>query len=196
MPTARLSTKIDNADRAKGAKVEIREHILAEVKDARVLDCFAGSGGFYNSVWKRAKSYVGCDTRYFPDGRAAFVCDNRRMLRAVDLYDFNVFDLDAYGLPWEQAIIIAARRKVKKGETIGIVFTEAAMTYKNNTMAASIAELTGLESNLAMYRRRQEILDTIVAALAKRMEATIARRWQATSTRNASMCYGAIVLKR
>lgn len=193
MPGDHKNSKVDNAAKAKGAKVEIRRNVLDAIAPAHVLDCFAGSGGFYQTVWKDAASYVGCDRRYFPDERTAFVCDNRRMLRAVDLDAFNVFDLDAYGLPWEQAIIIAARRRAKSGEKIGIVFTEAGLTYKNNVAATTIVELTGLSSKIAMHRRRQEIVDACIASLAKRMGATVAQRWQATSINNAAMAYGAAI---
>jgi hypothetical protein len=104
--------KVDNHPRAAGDKARLRELVLAAV-GAPVFDAFAGSGEMFRRVWYKAPAYVGCDLRWFPDDpRPAFVADNRRVLRCLDLARLGVFDLDAYGSPCEQAII-AARRSVK-----------------------------------------------------------------------------------
>ena len=101
--------KSDNTAEAEWAKITIRRNVLAEVgaEHASVFDAFAGEGRMHAAVWCEAARYVGCDTRFFTDDRPAFVADNRRVLRAIDLAAFNVFDLDSYGSPWEQAYIIA-----------------------------------------------------------------------------------------
>jgi len=71
--------------------------MVAIGKPAKVFDAFAGEGQMYSSVWNGADRYVGCDLKYRPDGRLMFAADNRRVLRAIDLAEFNIFDLDAYG---------------------------------------------------------------------------------------------------
>jgi hypothetical protein len=35
---------------------------------------------------------------------------NWRVMRAIDLAPINVFDFDGWGEPWEQVIMLAARR--------------------------------------------------------------------------------------
>src|SRR5256885_790586 len=91
--------KVDTGARARSAKVDIRRRVMEALGSAAVFDAFAGAGEFYRLVWREAASYVGCDKRYFPDDRRAYVADNRRVLRAIDLDAFNLFDLDAYGSP-------------------------------------------------------------------------------------------------
>jgi hypothetical protein len=44
-----------------------------------------------------------------------FCADNTRVLRAIDLSRFSIFDFDAYGSPWVQAVILADRRRVARG---------------------------------------------------------------------------------
>ena len=51
------------------------------------------------AVWNRASHYVGCDLEFYRDERTAFVANNIRVLRTIDLSEFNIFDLDAYGVP-------------------------------------------------------------------------------------------------
>ena len=43
---------------------------------------------------------------------------------ASDLSKYNVFDLDAYGSPWHQFLIILKRRKVARGESLAIFLTD------------------------------------------------------------------------
>ena len=145
--------KSDNTAEAERAKITIRRNVLAEVgaEHASVFDAFAGEGRMHAAVWHEAARYIGCDTRFFTDYRPAFVADNRRVLRAIDLAAFNLFDLDFDGSPWEQAYIIARRRKLRPGERLGLVLTEGTgLASKLNTMSAAMALLAG---NTHAYHR-------------------------------------------
>ena len=68
----------------------------------------------WREVWHEAAAYVGCDLKWYRDERLAYVADNRRVLRAIDLKPFNVFDFDAWGAPWEQVLILIARRPLRR----------------------------------------------------------------------------------
>lgn len=193
---ARFSPKTDNNPQAFAAKVQIRKAVLAEVGKARVFDAFAGAGEMFSAVWREAESYTGCDLKWARDGRLMFAADNRRVLRAIDLKPFNLFDLDAYGSPWEQTLIIAARRPVKAGERIGLVLTEGnGFAYKSNVMPHAIRLLTGLKPGVVGLSRKQDaVINLAVAGLAKRMRCDIERRWQAQGRTGASMRYIGLVL--
>lgn len=187
---ARFSPKTDNNPQAFKAKVDIRRRVLAAAGDqVGVFDGFAGSGEMYSAVWKEAAIYVGCDLKRQGDGRMMFAADNRRVLRAIDLAPFNVFDLDAYGSPWEQAIIIADRRRVAPGELVGLVLTEGAgLSYKANVVPLAIAALTGLRAGIVGLAKKQDaIIDRAIAGLAKRMSCEVVKRWQAEGRTGASL---------
>ena len=92
-------SKKDNSKAAEAAKIRIRECVLAAIgaQTASVFDAFAGEGQMFKAVWCQAARYVGCDKdAWYPqDERMAFAkCENRRVLRAVDLRGYNIFDLD------------------------------------------------------------------------------------------------------
>jgi hypothetical protein len=190
--------KQDNRPTAKAAKVEIRRNVLEAVaRPVRVFDAFAGTGELYRAIWCEADSYTGCDQRYLPDDRRRLFCaDNRRVMRAIDLGAFNVFDLDAYGSPWEQAIILAARRRLEPGERIGLVVTDAGLTYKNNVIPRPVAELTGLRHGVAVgvWKNREALHRQIAAALARRFRGRIERQWMAEGVRGAAVTYWGFVL--
>jgi hypothetical protein len=189
--------KVDNNPAAEAAKVTIREHVLGAVQPAAVFDAFAGSGVMHRNVWHKAAQYCGCDQRHFRDGRLAFVADNRRVLRAIDLRPFNVFDFDAYGSPWEQAIIVADRRPVKPGELVGFTFTDGAgAAFIGNVVPAAVSQLAGLKPGVVgLLRRRDEVMARTIAGLARRMRCRVARQWQASGRTGAAVRYIAVVLE-
>lgn len=111
----------DNTDR--GEKVVIRKRLLAAIEKPSVLEAFAGSGHIYQECY-RGLPYLGLDLKPLNDGRNLVKIDNRKFLRAADLGEFNVFDLDAYGSPWHQFLIVLHRRRVAPGEKIAIAITD------------------------------------------------------------------------
>lgn len=196
--SARFSPKTNNNPRAFAAKVTVRRNVLAAMSGpANVFDAFAGDGEMYSAVWREAFAYTGCDMKRARDNRLMFCADNRRVLRAIELAAFNVFDLDAYGSPWEQAIIIADRRRVAPGELIGIAVTEGnGFALKSNVMPIAIRILSGLRPGIVGLSRKQDsVIDRTIAGLAKRMRCTVAKRWQAEGRTGASMRYIGIVLR-
>ena len=180
------------------AKIAIRQNVLNAIgRDVSVFDAFAGSGAMYSAVWRDARSYTGCDLKPQRDGRLMFCADNRRVMSAIDLSRFNVFDLDSYGSPWVQAIIIADRRRVASGEKIGIILTEGAgFAYKSNIVPEAIAILTGLRTGIVGLSKKQDaVIDKAISGLAWRMSCTVEKRWQAEGRTGASMRYIGLVLK-
>ena len=197
------SPKVDNNPQARAAKIDIRRRALAAIgaDQAHVFDAFAGAGELYAEVWKDAASYTGCDLKYTPirgDQRLMFAADNRRVLRSIDLAPFNVFDLDAYGSPWEQALIVAVRRGVAPGERIAFIVTEGGgIPYKANIVPAPVAALARIRPGIVWLNRKMEtVVDRCFAGVAQRMGCKIEKRWQARGKTGAAMIYAAVVMMR
>ncbi len=171
--------KFDNYRLARPAKVELRRLALDAVgrERANVLECFAGLGNMYRAVWADAKGAIGCDLKWAQDDRVSYVADNRRLLRCLDLSAFNVFDLDAYGSPWEQATIIAARRRVADGERIALVLTDGSMMRARfGRIEGAFAALAGVRSDLPGAAREwtdltRAALHTVAARMGGRLAA-------------------------
>ena len=107
MPT----TKTDNSFLAD--KVALRLAHLPDQKTVRVLDCFAGRGTIWAAVRKLAPER---DIRVLPieiqpeeDTLFSLPGDNSRFLETLDLNRFDVIDLDAYSIPYDQLKIIFKR---------------------------------------------------------------------------------------
>jgi hypothetical protein len=194
---AKGSVQRKNSARAWPAKVELRERALAWVgaRRARVFDAFAGTGELHRAVWHKAAHYQGCDRKLYLDGRTLFCADNRRVLRCIDLAPFNVFDLDSFGSPWEQAMILAARRTVRPGERIALVLTLGeGLNLKMGQMPMALRVLSGFAQGVPGALRDGEIADRAIRALVGRMGCRIEHRWQAESQGGSRMRYVALAL--
>ncbi|MGH6967547.1 MAG: hypothetical protein ACREEN_00380 [Stellaceae bacterium] len=184
--------KTNNHAAAMAAKVKLRELVLEAVgPSAVVFDAFAGDGAMWRAVWRKAHGYLGCDLEWYRDERLAFAADNRRVLRAIDLSPFTLFDLDAWGSPWEQALIVAARRPVKPRERIGLVLTEgSSLKLKMGGVPIALRVMARLRGEPAGGGRSHAgLIERALAGLCERMGVKLLRRWQAQGRTGAAVAY-------
>jgi hypothetical protein len=188
----------DNARHGLDTKAQIRRYVIDALTPARtvVFDAFAGEGRMFAAVWKDAAGYVGCDEEWHNDDRCCFVGDNRRVLRAIDLAPFTCFDLDAYGSPWDQLTIIAARRRLKPGERLGLLLTDGTWL---KTRAKD--PVRGLRDALPVklvtpipYSVHDELIARAVRRLVGRMGGRVTRVWSAIGTTGAKVRYIGVVV--
>ena len=190
--------KQDSSAAAARAKAAIRRLVLDAIgrERAHVFDAFAGSGQMHDAVWHAAASCTGCDLRFFRDPRRAFVADNRRVLRNIGLAQFSIFDLDAYGSPWEQVIIIASRRRLAEGESLGLVLTEGAgMKMKFGDLPLALTQLSGVRGQPGVARQQDAIIDRAILRAAAMMGGAVRQRWQADGRTGSAMRYIGLVIR-
>ncbi len=188
---------VNNHPAALPAKTDLRRKVIDTIgEEASVLDLFAGSGVIFRSVWVGARKYAGCDLEWHPNqDRLAYSCDNVRLLRHLDLGQFNIFDLDAYGSPWEQATIIAARRKCMPGEKVGVVLTDgSAMRARLGRVEGCLAAMAGMAVGAAgAHRDWISVTGRAVRNMADRMGADVENFWCADGGAKRTMLYSAAI---
>lgn len=141
--------RVDNDPIGLAAKVDLRRRVLEAMPGARVLDLFCGRGEMHRAVWRNAASYVGCDCRpWIATDPPRFVADNRRLLRSLDLQQFDVFDVDSWGSPWEQLEIIMHRRDWAVGEKGAVILTDGASAsakFRSGRLPNDMARIAGVQ---------------------------------------------------
>lgn len=193
--------KTDNRPSATAAKVSLRRRVLERMEPTRVLDAFCGNGAMYDAVWREAAEYTGIDERYeWPDARRRYVGDNRRILRAIDLGRFNIFDFDAYGSPWEQMLILAERRQWAPGERGAIVLTDgSSMKTRYGRLGRALATLVGQSTVPPSTKNDEWIGDVALRAWSKKAGVRVTAMWRAVSLAGATgghkMVYSAALLE-
>jgi hypothetical protein len=148
-PPPKKVAKVHNAPAATAAKIELRRKVLEHLTPAHVFDCYCGPEGvMWAGAWKDAAGYVGCDLEWHQDDpRRRYVGDTLRVLRNVDLAPWNVFDVDAFGSPWEVLTILAARRTWAPGERGAVVITDGSGKRLNFGAAPkALCALVGLSN--------------------------------------------------
>jgi hypothetical protein len=193
--------KINNHRGGRKAKIEIRERVLEALtpEGAVVFDAFAGAGLMWREVWRRAAGYIGCDEEWHRDERCCYAADNRRVLRCIDLSPFTVFDLDAYGSPWEQALIIAARRRpMAVGERLGLVFTEGSylrMRFSKVPRAMRLAAGVMPAVEFGAGHMHDALIGRAVSGIARRMHGRVVKEWRALGVTSSHVHYVAVILE-
>ncbi len=99
--------RTDNSHLAE--KVQLRLDYLPKKKTVRVLSCYFGRNVVWNTVAALSPSRTirvtgmdivkGLPGAYLPG-------DNRKYLANMDLSGFDLIDLDAYGIPFEQLALV------------------------------------------------------------------------------------------
>lgn len=177
---------LHNAPAALVDKIGIRQHAIEYVGGARatrVFDAFSGRGEMFSHVWKDVAFYEGCDITWSPkDPGRRFIGENRVVMRAIDLGRFNVFDFDAFGSPWEQMLILAARRKWTKRERGAVILTDGtALSMKlGGHVAQAMAELCNIDGKLAPKQKMSETIQRHAIHLwCERAGVRIRKMWRA-----------------
>lgn len=190
-------TKTDNNPKALQAKIDLRRRVLEHVKPARVFEGFCGPRGEMSPVYESTATvehHVGCDVRFdFPDRRRRYVGDCHRVMRAIDLSQFNVFDLDAYGSPWEAAIILAARRRWAPGELGAVLLTDGSGRLSQfGQLPKAMAQLVG-QKWVAPTNDIAAIHGSCLNAWLEKAGLVAVKRWQAVKLGSGGMVYSATV---
>ncbi len=187
--------KVNNHPGRSAAKIQLRQAALDWIGagDSRVFDAFCGDGEMWREVWQNASAYTGCDEKWYRDERTMFVSDNRRVMRCIDLQPYNVFDFDSYGSPWDQAMILADRRKVQPGEKVAVLLTEGSgLKIKMGHYPYSLAHIAGISTTaVGGARNRDELFSKAVNGLAKRMGCEQQKVLRAASKAGSVMIYAA-----
>lgn len=128
------------------AKVELRQSVLERlgVDSPRVLDCFCAGGEMWRAAYGGTDNYLGLDKNQFDDERRTVVCDNTRFLRhySLDLDQFDVFDLDAFGSPAYPLAIICQRLRWSRVDKVAVFLTD---DNKRGALPSGLLNYLGLE---------------------------------------------------
>ena len=101
------------------AKVAMRNHFLRKMsRPANVLECFAGAKRELYHACYESDNVTGLDLK---TSDKTIKIDNKKFIASADLSQYNFFDLDAYGSPYELLLNIFNRRSKIIGEFVVIL---------------------------------------------------------------------------
>jgi len=91
-------------------KIGLRLEVLNLIKKKKVniLECYSGKGVLWDSVKNKTDkeiSILKIDQKRISES-GILIGDNRKYLKCLDLSKYDIIDLDAYGIPFEQLEII------------------------------------------------------------------------------------------
>jgi hypothetical protein len=108
-------------------KIALRREVSERIPGASVLEAFCGDGELTREWQKLGCKTEGIDLKPWQSGDGPrLVADTMAALSAIDVSRFRVFDIDAWGEPWPEALTIMSRCEFVPGERYGIVITDGA----------------------------------------------------------------------
>lgn len=126
-PTTRTHT--DNTSIA--GKVKLRKIATENLEEIKVLDCFGGN----NNMWKTfdCAKYYGIEQEK-GKGKKNIWADNKKIIPSLDLSQFNVIDLDSYGIPAVQIDLCFKNPTLKDGTVIVYTAIGNSMSVLDRTL--------------------------------------------------------------
>jgi spore coat polysaccharide biosynthesis predicted glycosyltransferase SpsG len=93
-------------------KIKLRLNLLPNKKEIRVIDAYSGKGTIWKNIQKRTESKILILKIDKEKKQNDFMLlgENEKFLSSLDLNKFDVIDLDAYGVPYEQLKIIFEKK--------------------------------------------------------------------------------------
>ncbi|MCP4178060.1 MAG: hypothetical protein GY756_09855 [bacterium] len=91
------------------AKIYLRKEILSKLKKKnliKVLDCYAGNSELWNNLILIYNVDVLSIEKERGKNKRALCGDNLKFLKSLNLGDYHIIDLDAYGIPYLQLLEI------------------------------------------------------------------------------------------
>lgn len=113
---SKVQTKTDNSFLID--KVELRKKFIPNKDNVKILNCYGGD----NEIWKRIEKEISANLDITnidikeKNNKAYLQGDNAKFLESLNLDVYDIIDLDAYGVPYQQLKTIF-KKKYK-----GIVF--------------------------------------------------------------------------
>lgn len=180
------------------AKKDLRQGVLSQMKIARVLEVFCGAGEMYNSVWNGAESYLGIDKVKFFDKRKTICGDAMKAVSTIDLSEFNVFDIDAYGSPYDVLCVILDRIQGDKPEYGFCITDGVSMDLRLGNICKGIRQLTGIEHRVVKNSAimHDELITAIINTVCNRLNSHVTHFRIANGKTGAAMKYYAFVIAK
>jgi hypothetical protein len=101
----------DNDAQMFEVKIELRERLIQDKEEYKILEAFAGDGILWDTIRKKYpnKKFNVLRIDQKPGKKGVYLKgDNTKFISSMDLSKFDIIDLDAYGSPFLQLEIIFA----------------------------------------------------------------------------------------
>jgi len=87
-------------------KINLRLEVVNKInkKNINVLECYSGKGLLWNQVKEKTDKNIKIlkiDQKRISES-SVLIGDNRKYLKCLDLSKYDIIDLDAYGIPYQQ----------------------------------------------------------------------------------------------
>ena len=180
------------------AKKELRQSVFSEISNQKVIEVFCGSGEMYHAVWKDAEKYTGIDKVKFFDERHTICGDAEKAIRLININDYNIFDIDAYGSPYEILNYIIDKID-DSNRKIGFVITDGInMDLKLGRVCLGLRRFVDYDHHIAKRAHilHDEFINIVIDNIKNRLKGCISNFKIAHGNKGSNMRYYSFIVNR
>lgn len=189
------SVKTDNAK--VSAKHLLRNSVLAQFDETSCLDVFCGAGKMWKSVWHKCDNYTGIDIRAFFDSRHTICGDALAVINNIDISGYNIFDIDAYGSPYDVLDLILS--KTIDSQKIAFCITDgSAMDMRMGRVSKGMRLVSGISRHKIkkIHLIQDEVIEKIIKTTAAKLCGKVVDFHIATGVTGSAMRYYTFIVER
>lgn len=82
-------------------KIQLRKEVISLIENPTILECFAGKGVLYRTIKNDSIKITSIEIEQGKNKKAHLTGDSFKYLLSLDLSQYNIIDLDAYGIPFK-----------------------------------------------------------------------------------------------
>lgn len=191
-----------NGVKTNNAKTDVKQKMRQSALDSidgerNTLEVFCGAGKMYTLVWHKSDTYTGIDKVKFFDSRHTICGDARKALRLVDISKFNIFDIDAYGSPYETLRDILPL--VGDHSKIAFVLTDGTnMDLKLGRISKGMRFFTGIDFHIAKRAHvlHDEFINDVIDKTAQMLNGAVENKRIAKGVTGSAMRYYTFTINR
>jgi len=191
-----------NGVKTNNAKTNVKQIIRQSAFDSidgerNTLEVFCGAGEMHKLVWHKSDMYTGIDKVKFFDDRHTICGDARKALRLVDISKFNIFDIDAYGSPYE--ILRDILPLVGDHSKISFVLTDGTnMDLKLGRISKGMRFFTGIDFHIVKRAHvlHDEFINDVIDKTANLLSGSVENKRIAKGVTGSAMRYYTFTINR
>ena len=180
------------------AKTEIRLSVLSEIENPKVLEVFCGAGEMYKNVWHNSEKYTGIDKVKYFDERHTICGDAEKAVRLIDVNDYNIFDIDAYGSPYEILDYIVDKIDTSNKKIAFVITDGIDMDLRLGRVCAGLRKFIGYDFHIAKRAHvlHEDFIKIVIDKIKDKLKGSVCLFLIAQGTKGSSMRYYSFVVNR
>jgi tRNA G26 N,N-dimethylase Trm1 len=152
----------------------------------------------YKNVWHNSEKYTGIDKVKYFDERHTICGDAEKAVRLIDVNDYNIFDIDAYGSPYEILDYIVDKIDTSNKKIAFVITDGIDMDLRLGRVCTGLRKFIGYDFHIAKRAHvlHDDFIKIVIDKIKDKLKGSVCLFLIAQGTKGSSMRYYSFVVNR